>query len=79
MSEEDYQRGLADGRAEARALLGRIDDVIRCVCEPTPTGTRFHFRQAGSVLATEWGMSDRKGGALDELPSDLRIREYPNG
>lgn len=45
----------------------------------SPTRAAFHFKQAGSVLASEWGMSDRKGGALDELPSDLRIREYPNG
>lgn len=38
----------------------------------------FHFKQAGSVLAAEWGMSDRKGGSIDEMPAEFRVREYPD-
>lgn len=37
----------------------------------------FFFKQAGSVLAREWGCSDAKGHTLDEIPADLRIREFP--
>ena len=40
-------------------------------------GVPFFFKQAGSVLAKEWKCSDSKGGKLDELPLDLRIREFP--
>lgn len=36
----------------------------------------FLFKQAGTVLAREWGLRG-KGHALDELPVDLRIRDYP--
>lgn len=38
----------------------------------------FFFKQAGTVLAKEWGLSDRKGGNLDEIPLEsLRVREIP--
>lgn len=38
----------------------------------------FFFKQAGTVLAKEWGLSDRKGGNLDEIPLEsLRMREIP--
>ena len=40
-------------------------------------GVPFFFKQAGSVLAREWGLKDAKGGDISELPLDLRIREFP--
>ncbi len=39
-------------------------------------GVPFLFKQAGSVLAREWGCSDRKGGDAAEWPLPLP-REYP--
>jgi protein gp37 len=36
----------------------------------------FFFKQAGAVLAREWGCSDRKGGDPDEWP-EIFPREYP--
>lgn len=39
------------------------------------SGMAFHFKQAGSVLAKEWGCSS-KGGNADEWP-ELFPREYP--
>lgn len=40
-------------------------------------GVPFFFKQAGTVLAREWGCADRKGGQLEEWPDDLQIREMP--
>lgn len=43
-------------------------------------GTRAFFKQAGSrpLLDGEpLRLADRKGGDLDELPSDLHVREWP--
>jgi len=37
----------------------------------------FHFKQGGAVLAKEWACSDKKGGITEELPVDLRIRQFP--
>jgi protein gp37 len=34
-------------------------------------------KQAGSVLARQWKMSDSKGSILDEFPADLQIRQHP--
>lgn len=39
-------------------------------------GTAFFFKQTGSVLARQLGIGG-KGHNIDELPGDLRIREYP--
>jgi protein gp37 len=42
------------------------------------TGTAFFWKQAGAVLARAWGMTDRAGHALDEVPVQaLRVRDYP--
>lgn len=40
-------------------------------------GVACFVKQMGYVLAAEWGMSDRKGTHLDEMPIVLRVREYP--
>lgn len=34
-------------------------------------------KQLGTCLAKELGMSDRKGGNIDEFPESLRIRKFP--
>ena len=41
-------------------------------------GVPYFFKQGGKVLAMEWGCLDLKGGALEEIPEDLRVREFPN-
>ena len=41
------------------------------------TGTAFFFKQAGTVLARELGCSDTKGHILEEMPQNLRVREFP--
>jgi protein gp37 len=41
-------------------------------------GVPFLFKQAGTRLAKQWGCTDRKGANLDEIPGDLRIREFPH-
>lgn len=55
--------------------------VTRCVACGSDRGDRtaFFFKQAGHSLAREWGCSDPKGGDIDEVPEDLRIREMPGG
>lgn len=40
-------------------------------------GTAYLFKQTGSVLAREWGLTHSKGGELSELPADLAVRDYP--
>jgi protein gp37 len=44
----------------------------RCVAAGVP----FFFKQLGTVLARQLG-APGKGHDLDDLPADLRIREYP--
>lgn len=39
-------------------------------------GVAFFFKQLGSVLAKELGLRG-KGTGLDDIPSDLHVREYP--
>jgi protein gp37 len=45
----------------------------RCAVLDVP----FFFKQAGNVLARQWGMTDRAGHALDEMPEEFRFREWP--
>jgi protein gp37 len=40
-------------------------------------GTAFFFKQAGRVLAQEWGCQDGKGADFTFVPEDLRIRQSP--
>ena len=40
-------------------------------------GVPFVFKQTGSVLAREWGLRDAKGEDPRELPTDLRVRQWP--
>ncbi len=40
------------------------------------SGTALFFKQVGAVLAREWGCSG-KGGHLEELPLEFRIRQMP--
>lgn len=37
----------------------------------------FFFKQAGTLLATEWGMGGKGGHDLRQIPTDLRVRDYP--
>lgn len=40
-------------------------------------GVAFFFKQAGTVLAGEWGMGGKGGHDLRRMPADLRVRDYP--
>ena len=40
-------------------------------------GVAFFMKQLGTVYARQHGLSDWKGGAIEEFPGDLRIREFP--
>jgi protein gp37 len=51
----------------ARSLLGQCRSA----------GIPCFFKQAGSVLAREWRCGDAKGGCLDEVPEEFRVREMP--
>jgi protein gp37 len=42
-------------------------------------GVAVHFKQTGEVLAREWGLRDRRGEAIGELPADLQVRQNPTG
>jgi len=44
--------------------------------ECADAGVPFFFKQTGSVLAREWGLTG-KGDAWDQLPAEFRIRDYP--
>ena len=46
----------------------------RCAALEVP----FFFKQLGSVLARQLGVKG-KGESLDDIPTDLRFREMPNG
>jgi len=39
-------------------------------------GTPFFFKQTGAVLAKRLGMAG-KGDVLEQMPSYLRVREFP--
>jgi protein gp37 len=41
-------------------------------------GIPFFFKQTGTVLARELGLTHLKGEDLTEVPEDLRVREYPS-
>jgi protein gp37 len=41
-------------------------------------GVPVLFKQAGSVLAREWRLTDAKGGDVTELPPDFQVREWPD-
>lgn len=63
--------------AKARPMRAGWARDLRAACEAA--GTAFFFKQAGSRLARELGMS-RKGALLTELPADyadLRVQEFP--
>jgi protein gp37 len=42
-------------------------------------GIAAHVKQTGEVLAREWGLQDRKGEDMAELPTDLQMRDNPTG
>lgn len=48
---------------------------IRIAC--AKWNTAFMFKQAGTLLAREWGMPDNHGGTWDALPAEFQVREYP--
>jgi protein gp37 len=43
----------------------------------TEAGVAFFFKQAGAVLAREWGCTHSAGADLEEVPSEFRVRQYP--
>lgn len=61
--------------AQARPMHPQWARDLRDRC--LEAGVPFLFKQAGRVLAQQWAMSDSKGHTLEELPEDLRIREFP--
>jgi len=66
------------GGASGRGARRMDPDWARDLRDQCRTaGVPYFFKQAGAALAREWGCSDRKGGKLEEIPADLRIREYP--
>lgn len=42
-------------------------------------GVPVFLKQAGEVLARDWGCRDRLGGNPDEWPEAFRVRQYPKG
>jgi protein gp37 len=50
------------------------DLIDRCAAD----GVACYMKQAGTVLAREWGMSDSKGTDVDEMPPSFRVREWPH-
>lgn len=50
-----------------------MDLINRCAAE----GVACYMKQAGTVLAKEWGMSDRSGTNADEMPPEFRVRQWP--
>ena len=58
----------------ARRMAPEWARDIRRQCRDA--GVAFFFKQAGSVLAREWGCAS-KGGDINELPLEFRIREMP--
>ena len=49
------------------------DGVRQCAA----AGVACYVKQAGNVLARQWGCSDGKGDIIGEFPPDLRIQQYP--
>ena len=56
------------------ASIDWFDSVIR-TCRDLDVPV--FFKQLGTHLAKEYGMSDSKGGKFDELPAGLRVRQWP--
>lgn len=63
--------------AGARLMEGAWACDLRDQC--FAAGTAYFFKQCGEVLARELGLKDRKGGKWEELPFDLKTRQFPNG
>lgn len=41
------------------------------------TGTAFLFKQAGAVLARQWGTADRNGSDAATIPAEFLVRQHP--
>ena len=66
--------GGESGPSARRMDLGWAQSVL---WQSRAAGTAYFFKQAGSVLAAELGMSGKGGHDLQGLPPELRVREYP--
>jgi protein gp37 len=38
---------------------------------------KFFFKQAGVVLAREWGCQNKEGKSPEEWPDEFRVQEFP--
>lgn len=57
---------------------GMVTRQLREQCQES--GTAFFFKQAGSAPLLDGAplkLVHRKGGDLQEIPEDLRVREWP--
>lgn len=60
---------------KARPMRPEWAESIRHQC--LRNGVKFFFKQTGSSLAKTWKLQDKKGGKMEELPRELRVRETP--
>lgn len=61
--------------AGARPMLEEWATEVRTQC--LAAGVPFFMKQAGAVLAKQWGCKEKKGGDIESFPPQLRAREYP--
>jgi protein gp37 len=54
-----------------------IEWVEQLVAECHAAGVAVFVKQLGSVVAKARGWADRKGGNVNEWPTELRVREWP--
>ncbi len=60
----------------ARRMDPAWANSLRRQCEAA--NVAYFFKQAGSVLAAEWGMPGKGGHDLIGVPAELQERQYPN-
>lgn len=64
------ESGASPRKSEARWAASTL---IQCRSE----GAAFFNKQAGSLLAREWGCENKEGKIPDEWPAEYRVQEFP--
>ncbi|MFG2412330.1 DUF5131 family protein [Streptomyces goshikiensis] len=68
---------IVGGESGPGARPANPDWVAGLAATAEAAGAATFVKQLGSAWATANGASDRKGGAPDDWPADLRVRQYP--
>lgn len=69
---------IVGGESGKNARPMQEDWAINLLAECQTYNVPFFFKQAGVVLAQEWNCSDAKGDRIEDFPSPLQVRQFPD-